>query len=174
MMAIELTPASDATEESTERWKSTEGSAHVTTRGSGKPQITPTMGGSKTSSITPIATTYTKNIKLLATINTQDDVEAGTKLTNEYDNVLSILPNEIVDIESPSAAITRVSVIALITGATPGAGAKLASSTEATVATNLRTFVFNSSDNVRLVNIGLVDNGTPADTNMFCEGFKYE
>lgn len=28
-MAIELTPASDATEESTERWKSTTGSAHV-------------------------------------------------------------------------------------------------------------------------------------------------
>ena len=58
-MAIELTPASDATEESTERWKSTTGSAHVTTGGSPKQIVVPSIklnggGITTTGTIVPI------------------------------------------------------------------------------------------------------------------------
>ena len=155
-----------------ERQLSTGGEAHVTLSGVPKEPVQFQVSGANSSSQLPL--THSATVKAMITINTADDVEAATELYNESANVKYILPGEVVEIKSPEAAITRVSVILLVTGGTAGdALTKRAADTEAQVSTSLRTFVALASDDCRLVNIGLADTGIQTQNQIFIEGFKH-
>lgn len=133
------------------------GEISVAQGGAPRLQVTPTVGGSPIAEVTLDAGTGNVLIGMRITVNPGDSIVAATRLMNKYpDCVLSIAGDTIR--LSASSAITNVTLVG-VGDATSTAGNVIstAESTLANVQTAMIEFNFNSSDDVRVVEITLSD-----------------
>lgn len=109
------------------------------------------------------------NVRFMrVTVNAIDDIEAGSIIHRATDDVFRVLPNKIAG-GSADIPITRVSALVMVTGST-GSGSANIGDSEIVMQTNVVSFAFAESDNVRRFKLGLLTTATPGEEIIFCEG----
>ena len=118
-------------------------------------QITPTLNGASTAEVTLDAGTGNSVIGLRATVNPGDSIVAANRLMNGYPDCVFEDLGESIRVTSDKP-ITNISLVGL--GTATNAAGNVISTTEnqlSNVQSSMLEFTFNSSDNVRLVEITL-------------------
>lgn len=131
------------------------GEIDVNTAGIPRVQKTPTVSGTSTAEVTLDAGTGNTLIGMRVTANPGDSVTAATRLMNKYPDCVLSAAGDSIRITS-SSAITNVTLVG-VGDATNTAGniISTAESTLSNVQAAMIEFDFNSSDDVRVVEITL-------------------